>query len=461
MRNVSHASLRSDLQQLANTCIWLAKFGLGLSVLFSAFRLRGVIFSQAVPSVYSDYTDLLFFVGDAFILFTLIAWIVSIILKPRRLSAGPIFLSIPLVGLLLASLLSIPFSINPLLSGFHAVRMIVLVGLFFFVVNEIHSLEPIAWGVAGHLAIQGSVGIVQVLRQRSTGLEFMGELVLNPAWNGVSIVWAEGTRSLRAYGLSDHPNLLGGCLAFALLLLAGHFLGGKLSRQPVVLAVFFLGTLALLLTFSRSAWLGLGFGIIALLYPFIKHRQADSLRLALSLGIGIMLVMAPFLWYNAPVIGIRLNAEWAFQDVEYERRSLSERLALNQAGNQLFTGHAITGVGLGGAPLAMQEAFPAFPYYYQPPHNVLLNAAVDTGILGGLFYAILLVAPWLALFVSQKKIQFAPHLAAASGALAAITIVGFFDYYPWLLTAGRFWQWLLWGLWASFYTTSKNNATYD
>ena len=36
----------------------------------------------------------------------------------------------------------------------------------------------------------------------------------------------------------------------------------------------------------------------------------------------------------------------------------------------------------------------------------------------------------------------------ASGLLLALTLVGLFDYYTWLLVPGRLWQWLAWGLWA-------------
>ncbi len=42
-------------------------------------------------------------------------------------------------------------------------------------------------------------------------------------------------------------------------------------------------------------------------------------------------------------------------------------------------------------------------------------------------------------------------LVGASGALLAITVVSFLDYYPWLLNPGRVWQWFLWGLWGGLY----------
>jgi len=39
--------------------------------------------------------------------------------------------------------------------------------------------------------------------------------------------------------------------------------------------------------------------------------------------------------------------------------------------------------------------------------------------------------------------------------LLAIYVVGLFDYYTWVLAPGRLWQWLAWGLWASFYTSAS------
>ena len=52
---------------------------------------------------------------------------------------------------------------------------------------------------------------------------------LDPTQSGVSIVAASGgSRLLRAYGLTDHPNILGGCLAFGLLLLLALDLQGVL-----------------------------------------------------------------------------------------------------------------------------------------------------------------------------------------------------------------------------------------
>jgi hypothetical protein len=58
------------------------------------------------------------------------------------------------------------------------------------------------------------------------------------------------------------------------------------------------------------------------------------------------------------------------------------------------------------------------------------------------------------MWFQRRRLTFSPALIGASALLLAVTVVSFFDYYPWLLAAGRFWQFLAWGLWASFFQIS-------
>jgi hypothetical protein len=68
-------------------------------------------------------------------------------------------------------------------------------GLYPYVVNEIHSAFDIVGPVAAQIAIQSVVAVGRVPEQHSLGLQTLGEYNLDPTWNGVSIVWAEGMRS--------------------------------------------------------------------------------------------------------------------------------------------------------------------------------------------------------------------------------------------------------------------------
>ena len=109
-------------------------------------------------------------------------------------------------------------------------------GLAVYALNEIHSLARPRPAARAH-------GRPPVGRRRRPApgaaiarAAWLGELVLDPRQNGVSVVATSGTeRLLRAYGLTDHPNILGGLLVFGLLLssrsAAGRIRGRRSGRD--------------------------------------------------------------------------------------------------------------------------------------------------------------------------------------------------------------------------------------
>lgn len=435
-----------------------ARLSLGAAIFCAPIRYRWLLFEREVPRVYGDYTNGLFFVHDAFLILALLLWGLSLVLRPRRISFGPIVLSLPLAGLALAGIISTVFSIDVLLSAYHVVRLLLAAALYLFVVNEVRHLGVIIWGVAGGLFIQASVGVAQALAQHDLGLQWLGEYELDPAWSGVSIVWGEGARSLRAYGLSDHPNILGGLLAFSLILLASWFLARNAKNRSVATGLFALGSVALLLTFSRSAWLALAAGFTLAAGLLVWTRQKEALRRGAGLTLAALIVAAPFILGNAAYLGVRLNAGGSFEAIESETRSLSERGVLNTYANQIFAAEALTGVGLGTFPLALRQVQPMLTFDYQPPHLVMLEAAAETGLFGALFFMLAALGPWFMMWLRRTRLTFGLELIGACALLLAVTLVGFFDYYPWLLAPGRFWQWLAWGLWAAMYQVSLHKA---
>lgn len=432
----------------------LARLSLALAVFFFSFRLRYVILEIPIPGIFSDYTNVLAFLPDFFILLTLAFWLIDLIASPRKLSLHPLAISIPLFGLLAICLIIIFFSIAPQIALHNFIRLLILTVLFLYLLNEFENMAVLLVPLAASTAIQSIISIVQVLRQKSIGLYLLGEHLLDPSWSGISIVYAQSVRTLRAYGLSDHPNILGGCLAFSLVLLVSWQVLEKKHNQALDIAVILTGLTGLLLTFSRSAWLAFFSGMAVVCLVIVLTRRYRALNRAIYLGLAALIALIPFLVYFAPLLGVRLNQANAFQEVENEMRALEERSTLNAAGNQIFVANALTGVGVGVSPIAMKEMYPVFPYYYQPPHITLLAAAAETGIFGALFYGLLLIAPWLLIFFRRKRIQMDPKFISITGALLAITVVGFFDYYTWMLQPGRYWQFLVWGVWASTYRRS-------
>jgi hypothetical protein len=63
-----------------------------------------------------------------------------------------------------------------------------------------------------------------------------------------------------------------------------------------------------------------------------------------------------------------------------------------------------------------------------------------------------MAAPWAALWLRRREVQMTPWWAGIGGALAALTVVSFFDYYPWESHQGRLVLVLVWGLWAREWT---------
>ena len=174
------------------------------------------------------------------------------IIKRIRVQFGPKYLWLPLLGLTLAGWASVISSVDPVITIYHSIRFVILFLFYLYVVNEINSPKWLIIPVAIQGSIQAAVAIAQSLLQRSIGIRVLGEAILDPISPGISIVSAGSVRFLRAYGLCDHPNILGGCLAFGLILLLAAYLKAKKSRWLIVPA-FLLMSLGLLLTFSRSA----------------------------------------------------------------------------------------------------------------------------------------------------------------------------------------------------------------
>jgi O-antigen ligase len=352
-------------------------------------------------------------------------------------------------------MISIFSSVDPYLSGYNVLRVILLTLLFFYVLNEIQSLALVIVPVALMVFIQSTIGISQALNQSSLGLHILGEIELNPEWSGISVVTNEGLRYLRAYGLTDHPNILGGCLALGLILIIGGPSINNKKIAPFYYGVFILGIIALFSTFSRSAWLAFSIAIVFIITIAALKKNFSALTSTTNLIIASVLVLTPFLLAYIDLLGIRFNYRNSFERIPQEQQSIGERILLNQEGNKLFSSSPITGIGLSAFPIALANRNPEFRVDYQPAHFVLIDVAAETGIFGGLFFAILITGPWFVLWINRRRINFSLELILVSGLLLVITIIGFFDYYPWLLAPGRIWQWIAWGLWGATYLSSK------
>ncbi len=381
------------------------------AIVLMPFRFRILLVPRAQQAIPTDYTNFLLFAADIAILLVLTLWVISLIISPRRLNLGSRAIWIPLAGLTFAGWASTVLSEDPLLSVYHAIRLLGLSWFYLYIVNEIPSIRWVLIPVGIQVLIQSFVALGQFAEQHSISLQSIGELYLDPAQRGVSIVSVDGLRLLRAYGLTDHPNILGGCLAFGLLMILAAYLEG--GTPWAAFAVLLPGAAALLVTFSRSAWLAFLIGAVALVsIQFFSRRQA-LFRHSMWLGVAGLLVLPPIILLYPRFFGVRLNAGGSFNTPSVEQQSIGERILLIKSFASIAASHPVLGVGLGTAPLALKNYQPDWSVAFEPPHLALLDAAVETGLPGAGFYLALMVAPFVLYFKQRIALLFR---AAGTGA---------------------------------------------
>ncbi len=437
----------------------LERLSLFALIVLIPFRLRAVFSANNYPGIYADFTDTLLHASDVLLLATLFFWAIRLLRSRPPFKWGPWFVSFPLVALTFMGLISGFFSVAPEISFYNSLRLIILFGFYLYCVNNITDFHALPLAIGLMVLVQSVVGIGQYLLQHSVGLYSFGELSLDATWEGVAIVWAPGQLAMRAYGLTDHPNILGGLLAIATLLMIPKAIESRSPWAILGYAVFVLGVLSLLVTFSRAAWLAFGTGWLFTAALFAREKPRTRLQKLIILSLAGLLVALPLLIQSSPYLGRRLSfppgrLEPELSSLSPEDRSFAERDALNEAGGEIFSRHPLQGIGLAAFPIALYTEYPQFQFDFQPVHFLLLEVAAETGLFGALFYFLLISLPWLALLLTRRRLRFSSELIGATAALAACVMIGLFDYYLWLNTAGRLMQWLVWGVWAAEYQKS-------
>jgi O-antigen ligase len=323
----------------------------------------------------------------------------------------------------------------------------------------------------GGAVLQALFGIGQFLAQSSPTFSWLGLASHDPASAGTAVVEANGMRLLRAYGSLPHPNILGGYLAVGLLVAFGFYLRvydevragfSKWTRENIrrhlegrtwyihqawriaaLLVVLTVLTVGLLLTFSRSAWLGFGAGWLVVLVSLLvlKWPQAWQLWAKWTFFLG---VVATFVVLAVPpAFTVRTEAEGRL-----EQQSMSVRRQLFTDAYDLLKLEPIRGVGYGNMVVAVYDRLnrtrPS-AFDYQPVHNIYLLSVVELGVLGGLVFLTLLL---LALRTALVQLFSTKHWVAVAclASLVCLLVIGLFDHYLWTLPVGAGLLWFVMGI---------------
>ncbi|MSR85154.1 O-antigen ligase domain-containing protein [Candidatus Uhrbacteria bacterium] len=340
-------------------------------------------------------------------------------LPPGSQDQGRVTLPLPIIAVILF-LLPFIFSVYPRASFQWLVEILLLI-LFFISLQTLHvSRFMIMRWFAISLIPHALLGLWQFHTQNVFGSKWLGMATQNPLTAGVSVIEYAGQRILRAYGGFPHPNIFGGWLAIALpvtLLLVQHAKRSIAKFAWMICGVLF--SVALVLTFSRSAWITAGVGLMFVALLFLRRQESWTNKIPACAGMTVIFIaLALTTFHERALIAPRVDAT-----VRLEQKSLDERAVGWRNGWQLFRQHPFFGVGPGATAHALNSQL--------IPHNVPLLALDELGIVG--MIGLLSIVYWI-FCIQYKKYSI---LNTSYSILCALLILSLFDHYLWSLWSGR------------------------
>ncbi len=203
---------------------------------------------------------------------------------------------------------------------------------------------------------------------------------------------------LRGYGLTQHPNILGG---LALIILAwamnqklkySPFIGSKkpnilgLAKQLIfnfkqsfgIRLILTLATLCLILSFSRLAWLSL---FLLWWYKLLTSTKQPNWFLTLKIIVGFGLVIGWFSVFRKDIYRIQ---DWQLWLDSFWQLPLVDKI-----------------IGSGYYPQYLANNFNSLESWrWQPVHNVWMNISFEFGIIG---LIMILILVWQSITVNKPK----------------------------------------------------------
>lgn len=272
-----------------------------------------------------------------------------------------------------------------------------------------------------------ALGWFQALTGTSPASSWFGLAEHVAATPGASVIETASERVLRAYGTFPHPNVFGGYLAVAAIVLAWLVKEGKgrsVLWQAVLTAVV-LSTLVV--TFSRSAWLAvLSAFVVVVFFSLWFHRTLPRRTLAFVL-VGLVSVTATVAVFSEPIF-TRFDPS-----ARLEAKSLAERQGEYAFVDDVIFKNPVSGVGVGAYTLALSEVRPGQEVWaYQPVHNAFALIFAEAGLLGFLAF----VCWFTSIDRVSYKVARTTNGMLGLGLGTALLVLALFDHYLWSLPCG-------------------------
>src|SRR3989338_1632274 len=290
--------------------------------------------------------------------------------------------------------------------------------------NTKYGIRNTKQGLQTAIAISGSIAAMSAMAFLILG-QLWGDSIaadwwlnnVTPLFNGVTAAAAIGQYSswfarvgandvLRAVGTFPDPHMLAFFLELTLPFTMAKSITYRVSSIKYILfwaSAALLQLAILLLTFSRGAYLGLMAGTVVAAAMYLYKRRRRPILHA-TLYILPIILLALLLLFNTPFAARLTNL---FDS------STAGRLTLWQQSIEIIKTHPVAGVGLGNLPYEINPAAD-----YRDPlyaHNLYLDIAAETGLIGLMLWAILIIAIF-------KRQSWPGHAYRQAGRIALIAI---------------------------------------
>ncbi len=374
------------------------RFALSLSLVALPLDVYGRLIER--PIALTAYQGTLFI--------ALAAWALAIARGKQRLPR-PSAVDAAMALFVIAGLWSLPHSLAPSATALSIAR---LVFIWAFVALISHNLRSevdlrtfvnvlIATGVAG-----GLLALAQ----------YMGYDVGN-----IHVQGPDDFRALsRVSGFFDDPNYFAGFLTACAVAAAGLLAHSKRWIDVLVYAAGVgICSLGVVLTFSRTAWLGLALGFV--LVAFTAPRRVRFVLVSAGVA-GVLLLVA---LQPATVID-RVASSFDFQGDE----SISTRIYMAGSMLDMIEDNPVWGTGLA----AFDREYPYYRNAYASrtilrPHQIPLGLWSEAGIAGLIAQLGMLIAVGFTLFADRRKRPFSAYESVALAGIVCMSVQSLFQYY--------------------------------
>ena len=317
-----------------------------------------------------------------------LAWLISHVSRGERLEAPRFFW--PLVVYAGLTLASAGFSIDPEVSFTDCKQLVLLM------------LVPITYDLARGARANSVLSIILTIGAASAFVGIVQYAVLN--FDGLG---------RRPSGTLSHWMTYSGTLMLVICGATARLLYGSSGR---LWAAFVMPALlvALSLTLTRGAWVGVAVGV-ALLFLSKDFRLLALIPIIVVVG----LLLAP------PALIERAMSMFDRNDL-----TSRDRIAMLEAGVAIVKDYPLMGVG----PSQIERVYPRYrvPDAVKPTnphlHNVPMQIAAERGLLALGAWTWFVVSAFVGLFQLVRKARNKSLAAAALGAMAAMLAAGLTEY---------------------------------